>query len=67
VSKFLNVCATVVLSRNRPDGFNQSVHAHQTKSAVTGKQPDSKYKNVSLFPTDIHGFAAPLWSSFDSR
>lgn len=48
--QILNGCATAVLSRNLADGFNQSVHFNQTKSAVTDKQLDSKYKDISLFP-----------------
>jgi len=67
VSKFLNDCATAVLSSNLADGFNQSVHVNQTKSAVTNKQPVSKYKHISLFPTEIQGFAAIVLYNFDSR
>lgn len=67
MSKFLDEYATVVLSRNLTDGFNQSVHVNQTKSAVTDKQPDSKHRNVSLFPTDIQEVPANLLSNFDSR
>jgi len=67
VSKYLDECATVVLSRNLAGGFNQAFRVNQTKSAVTEKQPDSKYKNISLFSMDIRGFAAIRLSNFDSQ